>query len=119
MNDPAPWWLAWPVAEVAAAILPLLSQSAYEWEKVARASIVNWCKTGSYKSTVRGVNTNPLTDPDHRAITEAIQVLEHAGLLVREHDSDRTLVGLTRQGEHVLRSNTVRRHLGLSDATPT
>jgi hypothetical protein len=76
MNNPQPWWLTWPVAEVAAAILPLFCHSESQRDKNARACIVNWCKTGSCQSTVRGLNTDPFKDPDHRAINEAMQVLE-------------------------------------------
>jgi hypothetical protein len=119
MNEPQPWWLTWPVAEVAAAILPLFSQSASQDEKSARGAIVNWCKTGSYKATAYGSNTDPFKDPDHYAVTEAMQVLEHAGLVVYGNYRDFTYVGLTRLGKHALQTNTVRQHLGLSDAPPT
>jgi hypothetical protein len=118
MNNPKPWWLAWPVSEVAATILPLFSQAEYHWEREVRASIVNWCMTGVYKSTIAGLNTDALKNPDHRAVTEAIQVLEHARLVVRICDSDRSYVGLTRLGYTALQTNTVRTHLGLSDAPP-
>jgi hypothetical protein len=131
MNNPQPWWLTWPVAEVAATILPLFSfsfpdayqrhqmGSPYQWDRLARASIVNWFKTGSYTSTARGMNTVPFADPDHRAVIEAMQVLEHAGLLVRGDYEERTFIGLTRLGEHALQTNTVRQHLGLGNAPPT
>jgi hypothetical protein len=115
MTSNQPWWLTWPVAEVAAAILPLFSSSAYGWETTKRASIVNWCKTGSVKSTFAG---NPFNDPDHRAIAEAMQVLQYAGLLLRWHETDQCLVGLSRTGWQALQTNTVRQHLGLGDAAP-
>jgi hypothetical protein len=57
-------------------------------------------------------------DPDCAAIAEALQVLEHAGLLM-ERSGEYTFVGLTRLGRHALQTNTVRQHLGLSDAPPT
>jgi hypothetical protein len=119
MTNPQPWWLTWAVAEVAAAILPLFCHSESQRDKNARACIVNWCKTGSYQSTVRGLNTDPFTDPDHRAINEGMQVLEYGGLLMRYHDTDKCFVGLTRLGVHALQTNTVRQHLGLSDTPPT
>jgi hypothetical protein len=56
--------------------------------------------------------------PDQRAVAEAMQVLEHACLLIRTND-EKGYVGLTRLGYHALATNTVRQHLGLSDATPT
>jgi hypothetical protein len=96
---------------VAAAILPLFSQSAYQEDRDARVSIGNWLKTGTYKS--RFGTFDPLKDPDQRAITEAIQVLEHARLLVRIFLGDQCHVGLTRLGMHALQTNTVRQHLGL------
>jgi hypothetical protein len=120
MTSPQPWWLTWPVEEVAATILPLFSSSPSQWEREARASIVNWCKTGSYKSTAREFNTDePTEDPHHRAVAEAMQVLEHARLLMPYDRSDRTYLGLTRMGMQALQTNTVRQHLGLSDAPPT
>lgn len=44
-----------------------------------------------------------------------VHCLEYASLLVRYHDTDTCFVGLTRLGVHALQTNTVRRHLGLSD----
>jgi hypothetical protein len=113
MTSNQPWWLTWPVAEVAAAILPLFSQRVYQQETISRYSVVNWCETGSYEP--RSVN-GPLDDPDHRAVTEAMQMLEHASLLVRVGESS---IGLTRLGTHALQTNTVRQYLGLSDFPPT
>jgi hypothetical protein len=118
MTSDQPWWLTWPPAEVAAAILPLFASPPSQWEREARASIVNWCKTGLYKSTAREFNTEPMEDPDHRAVAEAMQVLEHARLLMPYDRSDRTYIGLTRLGMHALQTNTVRQHLRLSDAVP-
>jgi hypothetical protein len=118
MNEPQPWWLTWPVAEVAATILPLFAHSESQYDQSARACIVNWCKTGSYKSTASGLSTNPFRDPDHGAINEGMQVLESAGLLMRYHGTDMCFVGLTRLGWHALQTNTVRQHLGLSEAAP-
>jgi hypothetical protein len=62
-----------------------------------------------------------------RAVAEAMQVLEHAGLLLRSSRIIRSggstfggsWVGLTRLGGHALQTNTVRQHLGLSDIPPT
>lgn len=120
MTNPTPWWLAWPVGEVAAAILPLFANSEEQWEREARGCIVTWCKTGVYKYGIRDLNrSHPFRDPDARAVNEAMQVLVNAGLLVRGEHGDRTYIGLTRLGWQALQSNTVRRHLGLGDATPT
>jgi hypothetical protein len=119
MTSNQPWWFAWPVAEVAATILPLFSSSAYQWDTEARACIVNWCKTGTYKSTIGGLNTNPFKNPDHFAVIEAMQVLERTGLLVRGSYGERTHIGLTRLGWHALQTNSVREHLGLGDTPPT
>ncbi len=49
----------------------------------------------------------------------SIQVLERAGLLLRNFRNDCFNLGLTRLGMHALETNTVRQHLGLSDATRT
>jgi hypothetical protein len=37
---------------------------------------------------------------------------------MRYHDTDQCSVGLSRLGWHTLQTNTVRRHLGLSDTQP-
>jgi hypothetical protein len=125
MNNPQPWWLTWPVAEVAAAILPLLSASTSERELVAIDNILAWCWTGSYgkRQQIRIVNPGKVFgDPDARAIAEAIQLLEHAALVMRTAggvDAAETIVGLTRLGMQALQTNTVRQHLGLGDAPST
>jgi hypothetical protein len=122
MTSDQPWWLAWPPAEVAATILPLFSYETYIDELKAINNILSWCQTGSFgKKAGSGGYTARFTDPDGRAITEAIQVLENSALLMRTIDrTDMTnfVVGLTRLGMHALQTNTVRQHLGLSDAPP-
>jgi hypothetical protein len=119
MTSDQPWWLTMPPAELAVVILPLFSNSASQRDSDARACIVNWCKSGSYRSPFGGLNTDPFKDPDHRAVIEAMQALEHAGLLVRGDHHEQTHIGLTRLGWHALQTNTVRQHLGLSEAPPT
>jgi hypothetical protein len=136
MTSNHPWWLAMPPAELAATILPLFGQT--HEEHTAISNIVTWCKTGSYgrhgrMSLVLRTGREPFEDPDMRAIAEAIQVLEHAGLLMRSSRSTTrrlrplapspigggNYVGLTRLGRHALQTNTVRQHLGLSHTPPT
>jgi hypothetical protein len=122
MTSSQPWWLTWPVAEVAATILPLFSQSPYLDEEVATKGIVAWCKTGRYGARGAADVHEQFHDPDARAIAEAIQVLEHAALLRRtigNRDQTDPYVGLTRRGMHALQTNTVRQHLGLGDTPPT
>ena len=122
MNNPQPWWLAMPPAEVAAAILPLFSSSTYVGEETAMRGIVSWCKTGSYRPPgfYRQAAKPRFEDPDIRAVAEAIQHLERACLLLRADQGDHeSALGLTRLGMHALATNTVRQHLGLSDAPPT
>jgi hypothetical protein len=126
MNNPQPWWLTWPVAEVAAAILPLFSHpplSPRNNKDLVLDDIVAWCNTGRFAvpKVLRSV-PDPFTNPDYRAINEAIQVLEQTRLIVQyvSRSRDTTCdVGLTRLGQHALQTNTVRQHLGLSDAPPT
>jgi hypothetical protein len=126
MNNPQPWWLTWPVAEVAATILPLFSYpqlSPRTDEDLAIYNIVAWYKTGQWAEPKfsRDIR-DPFNDPDSRAIAEAIQVLEHTRLLMRRvSGTDQTIcyVGLTRLGMHALQTNTVRQHLGLDDTPPT
>jgi len=117
MNNPQPWWLTMPPAELAAVILPLFP-SPRQAERWVTASIVNWFKTGEYC-----VHTFPHSDdPDCVVIEEAIQVLEHALLVIRHlaaGDSASFQIGLTRLGVHAVQTNTVRQRLGLSDATAT
>jgi hypothetical protein len=49
-------------------------------------------------------------NPDFRATVEAIQVLEHAGLVLRGF-LEPNFLGLSRLGHHALATNTVRQHL--------
>ncbi|OBK52829.1 hypothetical protein [Mycobacterium sp. 1081908.1] len=117
MNDPRPWWLTWQVAEVAAAILPWFGANPPEYEGFVMRQIVQWIQ-GAKNRPVMYKPTDPFTDPDIGAVAEAIQVLEHAGLLMRS-PGERGHVGLTRRGKHALETRTVRRHLGLEAAAPT
>ena len=130
MNNPQPWWLTWPVAEVAAAILPYFSSASHVEEDRAMNDIISWWKTGQYRqdflrATAGWISSDANTrfqNPDVCATAEAMQILEHAGLLRRAivgQDYTDVVVGLTRLGHHALQSNTVRQHLGLSDAPPT
>jgi hypothetical protein len=139
MNNAQPWWLAMPPAELAAVILPHFSYQPAE-EQSAIERVASWCETGSdvvkrnwlkgsAKTDWSGVQSGreQFEDPAMRAVTEAIQVLEHAGLLMRASRITKSggntfggsWVGLTRLGGHALQTNTVRQHLGLSDAPPT
>jgi hypothetical protein len=65
-------------------------------------------------------NFDQFTDPDCGVVAEAIQALEHAGLLMRAVSGDTAEfdVGLTRLGRRALATDTVRQHLGLSDTPP-
>jgi hypothetical protein len=108
MTSSQPWWLTWPVAEVAASILPYFSHFPHVSDRRAMKEIVSLWRTGSYPSPqsilgFRYLETagsfDQFTDPDCGAVAEAIQALEHAGLLMRAvsgdyADSD---VGLTRK----------------------
>jgi hypothetical protein len=121
MTSNQPWWLTWPVAEVAAAILPLFSSSTYVGEETAMRGIVSWCKTGSYRPPgfYRQAAKPRFEDPDIRAVAEAIQHLERACLLLRaDQGAHESALGLTRLGMHALQTNTVRQHLGLGDTPP-
>ncbi|ORW40746.1 hypothetical protein AWB90_22755 [Mycobacterium paraense] len=123
MNNPQPWWLTWPPAEVAGAILPLFSSAPYVYEFTMIEAIVGWCRTGQYHQPAGGYTSGDelrkFGNPDSRAVAEAIQVLEHAGLLMDSAGGDRVAVGLTRLGQHALQTNTVRQHLGLGDLPPS
>jgi hypothetical protein len=141
MTNPQPWWFAWPVTEVAAAILPLFSYpplSPYVTEMGALRHIVAWCRTGtppgslSLRDRRRQDGENQFDDPDIRAVAEATHVLERAGLLMRALQTispggsggysqgySYFYLGLTRLGWHALQTKSVRQHLGLGDAPPT
>jgi hypothetical protein len=118
MTSDQPWWLTMPPAEVAATILPLFASATHSPAGGVLKAIVKWCNTGNYRPP-RGFSSSndslAFDDPDCGAIAEAIQILEHAGLLM-EKGGDYTSVGLTRLGRHALATNTVRQHLGLGDA---
>ena len=123
MNNPQPWWLMWPVAEVAAAILPLFSSASNIGEGSALKAVASWLTTGSYRLPVliRSTGATWFESPDTRVVAEAIQVLEHAALLMRINPTSESgnYIGLTRLGWQALQNNTVRQHLGLSDSPPT
>jgi hypothetical protein len=121
MTNPQPWWLTWPVAEVAAAMLPLFSSrpfSPHLNRRQAIRDVVAWCTTGTPHGQGQPAHVRPYDDPNSRAVAEAMQVLEHADLLMTDFESVGLSVeiGLTRLGMHALQTNTVRQHLGLSDA---
>jgi hypothetical protein len=117
MNNPQPWWLSWPVAEVAAAILPYFSSRPHVTEVLAIRDIVTWWTTVKPEAVV---STSQFENPDSRAAAEAIQALEHAGLLMRSvNQYSNFIIGLTRLGSHALQTDTVRQHLGLGDTSPT
>jgi hypothetical protein len=90
----------------------------------AMQGILSWCQTGSYREPRlggRGLGTRRFEDPDIRAVAEAIQFLERAGLVMRDlsgGDVTWVEVGLTRLGRDALATNSVRRHLRLSDTPP-
>ena len=133
MNNPQPWWLTWPVAEVAATILPLFSHQVPPAAHPnfqgnlddVMGAIVNWFRTGDFSATAPKAFSKSggraFQDPDFGAVAEAMRVLEQAGLLMRAlevEDYSYFKVGLTRLGWHALQTNTVRQHLGLSETPP-
>jgi hypothetical protein len=129
MSSSQPWWLTWPVAEVAASILPYFSYFPHVSDRRAMKEIVSLWRTGSYpdRESVLGFKIvatagtfDQFTDPDCGAVAEAIQALEHAGLLMRAVSGDYAEfdVGLTRLGRQALATDAVRQHLGLADAPP-
>src|ERR1700757_2779167 len=120
MTSDQPWWLTMPPAELAARILPLFSSSTRVPEGGAIKEIVKWCQTDSYRPPRSFPTVDSTFDNAHyRAAPEAIQVLEHASLLLRSFpNTGVSYVGLTGLGVHALQTNTVRQHLGLA-APPT
>jgi hypothetical protein len=125
MNNPQPWWLTMPPAELAATIVPLFSSFMHVGEHEAMTRIVSWFRTGTPTRAdfpVRSGGFCPEFDePDYRAVAEAMQVLESTRLLMRAVKLSQfpLKVGLTRLGWHALQTNTVRQHLGLGDTPPT
>jgi hypothetical protein len=117
MTSNQPWWLTVPPAELAARIVPWFPSRKTLIEERVMTSIASWLKTGSDREDRSHTehDSAAFKDPDVRAVAEAIQVLEHASLLMRAAGN----VGLTRLGIYALATNTVRQHLGLSDAPPT
>ena len=106
MTSNQPWWLSWPAAEVAATILPLFAHSPSVPEGHALEGIISWCQTGQYRPRVPTTTTarKRFTDPNVRGIAEAIQVLEHAGLLMRDNGGEADdYLGLTRLGRRRFR----------------
>src|SRR5690349_10118821 len=102
MTSSQPWWLTWPVAEVAAAILPWFASTPPEYEGFTLKHIVQWMH-GSPSRSATYTPSVQFTDPDVRAVAEAIQVLEHSRLLMRS-PGERGHIGLTRLGMHALQT---------------
>jgi hypothetical protein len=123
MNNPQPWWLTWPVAEVAAAILPGFSSSSHVREGEVLKALAGWFKTGSFRLpfALSPDGKKWFENPEILAAAEAIQALEHAGLVIRIDPTSEsgTYIGLTRLGRHALQTDTVREHLGLTGSPPT
>ena len=71
MNNPQPWWLTWPVAEVAAAILPWFSANPPEYEGFVMRHIVQWMQGSDSRSASHRPSVQ-FEDPDVRAVAEAI-----------------------------------------------
>jgi hypothetical protein len=121
MTSDQPWWLTMPPAEVAATILPLFSSATHVGEGSALKAVASWLRTGSYRlpGLIRSTGATWFENPDTRVAAEAIQVLEHAGLVMRINPTGESgsYIGLTRRGMYALQTNTVRQHLGLGDAT--
>ena len=117
MNEPQPWWLTWPVAEVAATILPWFAANPPDFEGFVINHIVDWMQ-GAQSKSIGYRSAEQFTDPDVGAVAEAIQILEHSRLLMRS-PGERGHIGLTRLGRHVLATNAARQHLGLSDTPPS
>ena len=121
MTSNQPWWLTMPPAELAAVILPFFSSWESQRERGARKGIVAWLSGQADKRLIIP-SQEVFENPNVRAVAEAIQHLERACLLMRDiDDGDPThcYIGITRLGMHALQTNTVRQHLGLSDAPPT
>jgi hypothetical protein len=76
-----PWWLTVPPVELAATIRPYFSSSSSQGEADAVGRIVSTLKSGKGRAPLLG--RSRFEDPDYRAVAEAIQVLEHARLLMR------------------------------------
>src|ERR1700741_2685788 len=95
INNPQPWWLTGPVAEVAATILPLFSHQVPPAAHPnfqgnlddVMGAIVNWFRTGDFSATAPKAFSKSggraFQDPDFGAVAEAMRVLEQAGLLMR------------------------------------
>jgi hypothetical protein len=106
--------LALPVAELAAQIFPF-----WDSERVTRASlqdgdylpnvIASWL-AGTRPSAVYSAGS-PFKSPLDRAVAEAIQALEHAGLLIRTFGTTGSRVHLTRLGERALSNGDAARYL--------
>jgi hypothetical protein len=121
MSSSQPWWHTWSVADVAATILPLFSSSSHTSAIGRPGSHPRLVPDGQPPATTRLFDRGSepaVRDPEWGAITEAIQALEHAGLLMRTEGFDYAYLRLSRQGRHTLATNTVRGHLGLSDTAP-
>jgi hypothetical protein len=106
--------LAMPVAELAVQIF-----SFWDSDKAPRLSlqdgdylpnvIASWL-AGTRPSAMYSAGS-PFKSPLDRAIAEAIQALEHAGLLIRTFGTTGSRVHLTRRGERALANGDSARYL--------
>jgi hypothetical protein len=116
--NPNQAWIDLPPAELAALILPWFGSRQPSEQWTIQREVVAWL-TGSKPRIAFAVQTalEPFANPHVRAVAEAIQALEHRGLLMRSIVVDDNYVGITRLGMHALQTNTVREHLGLGPTT--
>jgi hypothetical protein len=124
MTNAQPWWLTMSPEELAVHVLPFLSTAPYCNETMAMRDIVSYWWTGAPAGPPKMfsvINSHDRSqNPDIRAVAEAVQVLEHARLIMRlvSGDYSDNDIGLTRLGMHALSTNTVRQHVGLGDPEP-
>jgi hypothetical protein len=120
MDSPQAPWIDMPTAELAAVILPWFESQPPQDDFVTK-TIAKWLYRGSTPKGFRAAlwsPKEPFQKPDIGAVAEALQLLEHAGLLLRSHGSDGGYVGLSRLGRHALATDAVRQYLRLSGGTP-
>ena len=74
-----PWWISAPVADLAAAILPLFGQSSFDSERAAMTDVVSWLRTGARAprgTFSAGVSTrgDVFQNPDLRAVADSTNI---------------------------------------------
>jgi hypothetical protein len=106
---------AMPLAELGALILPVWGAgetTPYRWRDGEEAPNRLAAALTGQRAPISFNSSTPFSGPHAKAIGEAVQDLERAGLLLRTYSTESgSLLTITRLGERAIAEGTVARHL--------